>query len=386
MYLKILRGGVDGYDPKKLASYLFRESASAEHVSSNLFISDHSDSAQVADAFNRHHSTHAARNGGSAKRIKRPIVHIIARAAPEDGELSAESLKKLSKRTLETLGLNPRDYPYLAQSHADELGVRNHLHIIASRISNDGKSVWYGRTEGEMCWRAKTTLEKELGLHRTEAMDEFKAEQRKTLRRTEPEQQMKKREAISNKEVIGASILASLEDSGGKWEAFAATLRKYQIEVEKVERASGHHGVIFRFNGLKISGSKLGRSFSYSQLVKTLSEIESGRVKGLGGIGLAVTSGLLEKQEHFQPKQNCDPSRKKLEFDKSQLEDLRKVERGRYPDLSALAGSLFASYSLQQSNIVVFVICMLMSRSMVAEYKRRERHRSQDHSKRRVDR
>lgn len=368
MYLKILRGGKNGYDPKNLSSYLVRESAAAEHVSSNLFVTDHSNSSQVADAFDRHHQTHAARSGGSAKRIKRPLVHIIARAAPQDGHLASEVLQHLSKRVMESLGLDPKNYPYLAQSHTDDAGVRNHIHIIASRISTSG-DVWYGRREGELCWKVKTALEKEFDLHRTQTMDEFKDKGTKTVRRTEAEQQLKRRGIVSNKEAIAAAIIASLEDSCGCWDRFEQELRKYQVKVEVIERPSGRNGVTFALDGRRIPGSRLGRGFSYAQLRKTLKEVREGRVQSIGKIGLKIEPAVLEKQAQSISK---DSSSKNLDFDQSQLEDLRKVERGKYPDLSAQAASIFKCYAMQRRSVVVFIICLLATRSMVAEYKSRE--------------
>jgi|GEM_PF-2388702 len=369
MYIKILRGGERGYDSRKLTAYTLRESASAHHISNNLFIADPNDTEEASRAFDRHHNLHTLLKGGAGKRIKRPLIHIIARAAPEDGELSSETFSRMTTSLLKQLGLSPQDYPYHAQSHTDEAGTRNHIHIIASRISNKEGKVWYGRREGELCWKVKTSIEKEFNLHRTKTMAEFKDRGTKTLRRSEVEQQMKKRGIVSNKEAIAAAIIASLEDSSGSWEHFELELRKYQIEVEVIERPSGRHGVAFALNGCRIPGSKLGRGFSYAQLKKSLKELKEGRVQDVGKIGLKIDPERLATQA---PPDTQGSPKKDLEFDQSQLEDLRKVEQGKYPDLSAQAASIFSCYSLQRRNVIVFIICLLATRSMVKEFKSRE--------------
>lgn len=382
MYLKILRGGKHGYNIKQLVGYAARESADASLLCHNLFIANPLDAEEISEAFEIHNTRIIEDKGPAGKRIRRPIVHIIGRAAPQDGELTNETLRNLAKDTLTGLGLDPSAFPYYAQSHLDDEGTRNHFHIIATRLAMDGK-VWKGEREGERCWEIKTVLEKKYGLHVTESREEFEKGGGITLKRTHEEHHLKKRDEMSKKELMALAIINSIKDSEGKWTFFKAHLHHHLISVEKIERASGHHGIIFKLGDFKITGSKLGRHFSYSNIQKQIEKVKNG--EEIEQMKLRVKTSLTKVQKQLEKdevKKRTEPESFTEIMDDAQLhhcktitKQLKFLKKCKYKDLEDKAAFIATGIANRAFTRLLYVFNLILISYLMSDYQDRERKR-----------
>ena len=71
---------------------------------------------------------------GRGEGVERPVLHVSLRAAPDDRRLDDAEWAQIAERFTERLGL--ADCPWVAVRHAED-----HIHLIASRVSVDGRTV-----------------------------------------------------------------------------------------------------------------------------------------------------------------------------------------------------------------------------------------------------
>lgn len=98
---------------------------------------------------------YAALNG----RVKKPVFHVSLNPHPDD-RLSDDDLERIARQYMERMGYG--EQPYIVYKHEDIR--RTHLHIVASRIREDGTKVDHNN-EGRRSKPITEEIEREWGLH-----------------------------------------------------------------------------------------------------------------------------------------------------------------------------------------------------------------------------
>lgn len=160
MIAKITRGERVGdiaaylHGPGKANEHLWRDEQGARHrggvvIASNIGANGHTEPTRWAKDLRAAQHTRPD--------ITRPIWHASLRAAPGDRRLGDGTWADAAQSFMEDMGL--AHHPWVAVRHGED-----HIHIVASRISDDG-GVWHGRNDRRAAQTACTALERQHGLY-----------------------------------------------------------------------------------------------------------------------------------------------------------------------------------------------------------------------------
>lgn len=190
-------------------------------------------------------------------RVEKDVAHISLSLA--DGErLSAEKWEEIATSYVEEMGFE--NSAWVAYRHEDT--SHDHIHIIAHRVSFDGKAVdmWQDYARGEEVCRR---LEKQHGLHRVRPSREV---DRAAPTRAEAEM-FKRTGEISVKLDMQARVEAAARATDIMSD-YAKALEAEGISMQLRRRQDGQpYGVIYvRDDGEQMKGSDLGRAFNWGGL------------------------------------------------------------------------------------------------------------------------
>lgn len=152
-----LRSGTNSlrYNEDKLEQTLPDGTNAAQRLISNVDLSGQSTTSRLETAF-------AARSKGADSRTIFPDIHLVIAFHPSD-EVSNARAAAIALRVLD--GMELRDNPFIVYRHFDQ--EHPHLHIVASRVRQNGKVV--SDSFDKLKQRAlATSLEIEFGLTRAE--------------------------------------------------------------------------------------------------------------------------------------------------------------------------------------------------------------------------
>jgi len=197
---------------------------------------------------------------------EKPVWH-CSLALPVGDRLSAEKWGEISSAFMLEMGMDPANFLYVVERHNDK--PNDHIHIVASRIGLDS-SLWHGGRDVFTAIEATQKLEKQFGLtltagfdptHKKEIKPVTSAELNMALRLEMKPPRMVCQEAIEevlkNKgEVITApDFINRLSDLGVR-------------AVPSVASTGKMNGFSFETGGVAFTGSKLGDSYKWLQLIK----------------------------------------------------------------------------------------------------------------------
>jgi hypothetical protein len=185
--------------------------------------------------------------------------------------LNPALLKSVWRRFFQLMEV-PATCKYVVATHGADM---QHSHALVSRIGTDA-SIWLARFSVRKGIKATAQLEKEFGLTITPTLDYSSAQNRRP-QLTKHEFEQKKRTGLPvRKEVIIDIIETSIQRSEGAFPSFLKACEEQGLAPHVVERENGSKGISFVFENVSYRGSKLGRGYSYGNLIKTLALIEAG--------------------------------------------------------------------------------------------------------------
>jgi len=194
--------------------------------------------------------------------IERPVWH-CSLALPAGERLSAKKWDSVAADFMDRMGFPPGTL-YTAIRHGDT--EHDHIHIVASRISLDGR-VWLGQWEARRAIEATQQLEREYGLALTPGLGDAQAE-RKHITRGE-EGQTRRTGIMPDRMAAAAAIDEVLCGDGMTAPDFVQALAQRSIEaVPNVASTGKMNGFSFNFGGASFKGSDLGKDFTWSNLQK----------------------------------------------------------------------------------------------------------------------
>ena len=188
--------------------------------------------------------------------IGKPVHHASLSAGERD-RITVEEWREIAARYVERMGY--KDAPYVVVQHRD--GVRDHIHILTSRVDVNGKVVsdWRCKQRAEDVLRE---IEREHGLELVKSSREVK---RAAPSRGELERFNRTGE-LSAKMSMQAHVELALKDAPTATE-FIERLQLRGIEtIPYVQKSGKATGVSFRKGEELMKGSDLGRGFSWNAL------------------------------------------------------------------------------------------------------------------------
>lgn len=190
--------------------------------------------------------------------ISRPVHH-TSLALPPAESLTDEQWKEVGRKYLQHMGFNNNQYVIARHTDAEH----THVHILANRISLDGKLVSdskdYHRQEQIM-----RLLEKEYNLT---PVPPSKEALRRAPSKGELECALKTGKA-SAKMVLQKLVDKALKDSPGYTE-FTSSLESSGVNTIPNMASTGRiSGISFQYEGVTMKGSDLGRGYTWASLQK----------------------------------------------------------------------------------------------------------------------
>jgi len=240
------------------------EKEGADLVGGNI---DGTSSASISAALNAVLSQRSA--------IEKPICHIPISLVP--GEyLSDDSWRELGKRFLSSMGFT--NTPYLIVRHTDtaftdengETFPRDHVHIVVSRVRQDGsvvKDSWdYNRSQ-----KILKNLEEEYNLHSAPRS----RESRKLISNSR-DRDAEEIEVITEKPVKYQlqDLIDEIVQQTNTVKEFTAYLAEAGVETRLGRDKNGEiNGISFKYKNIALAGSHLGGSYSFPRIKERLDKV-----------------------------------------------------------------------------------------------------------------
>jgi Relaxase/Mobilisation nuclease domain len=177
-----------------------------------------------------------------------PVFHACLSAAPADS-LSSAGWREVAERYIQEMRYG--DSPWIAIQHADT--DVDHIHVIASRIRNDGACV-DGAREVQRGRQACRRIELEMGL---KGVVPRGADPGKSIKEPPGPGQVPARLRL----LVSIAARGALSIS-----VFIARLEALGVEVKGYIKGGEVVGISFALRGVACLGSRLGRDFSWQGL------------------------------------------------------------------------------------------------------------------------
>ena len=201
------------------------------------------------------------------KPAKFPVVHIPLRM-PKGEDVSDDKWLEIAKALMVEMKLTP-DRPWILVKHPDE-----HVHLVTSAINYKG-DLWHGHFEVFNLITATNKLEHKFELTITPTLKE--ADKNRILLSSGQRQKKTRQLAagieppLTPNEKLAELIRAAILESNGEFEAFKRRLESKQVEVLQSKYKPGDvYGISFKFEGAKITGSKIARGYSWKGITDLL--------------------------------------------------------------------------------------------------------------------
>ncbi|GJQ53779.1 MAG: hypothetical protein HKUEN07_03480 [Rhodocyclaceae bacterium] len=189
---------------------------------------------------------------------------------PAGEDLSDERFEEVARAHLENMGMDPDKHQWCLVRHVDT--PHSHVHLIASRISLDGK-LWHGQHEALRAIDSCQELEKRFGLTLTPGLESGKEGAR-----------------INRKDIAGAQargvaahripkvqIAAALDEAlqrSTSLDQFKDEAERQGVEVRYVSNTGGIYGVSYRLTDENqekwFKGSQVGKAYSLNSITRRL--------------------------------------------------------------------------------------------------------------------
>lgn len=171
--------------------------------------------------------------------VTSPVWHVPLAFHPDE-QLNDAQMQQACTAFLDRFGVDRSRHQHLIARHHDE--AHGHAHLIVNRVSTEGKLLDLHR-DWPRVKQATRQVEQDLGLRLTVEKDEqAKEELRRCIDQTASDQP--------------------------QMEQFCQSLEAQGIMPRFVYRKGKLHGIIYRQGGSDISGSRLGKEYSFQGLQK----------------------------------------------------------------------------------------------------------------------
>lgn len=187
----------------------------------------------------------------SGRKLKDPVYHISLDFAHEDtSKITDAMMVKIAREYMRRMGIT--NTQYIVSRHTDT--EHQHLHIVANRVDNDGKTISDSNDKARNVKICKA-LTREYGLHFSKGKMNVK------------------RDRLRGKDKVKYQIYDAINAAlprCNSWSDLCDRLAKQGIGVHfKYDRSKGKIlGVSFTKNELSFSGSRIDRSMSFYKLDK----------------------------------------------------------------------------------------------------------------------
>jgi len=196
---------------------------------------------------------------------KRPVWH-CSLSLPAGEDLSDERFEEVARAHLENMGMDPDKHQWCLVRHVDT--PHSHVHLIASRISLDGK-LWHGQHEALRAIESCQELEKRFGLTLTPGLDSGK-EGARINRKDIAGAQARGVEAHRIPKVQIAAALDEALQRSTSLDQLKDEAERLGVEVRYVSNSGGIYGVSYRLTDESqekwFKGSQVGKAYSLNSI------------------------------------------------------------------------------------------------------------------------
>jgi hypothetical protein len=186
--------------------------------------------------------------------VKKPVFHCSLSAAPQD-DISAERWLEIAGEFVKRMGYE--NSPWVAIRHHDT--AIDHVHIVASRIDNDGRYV-PNHQEKRRSQAVCREIERDFDLR------QLRSHSRRATPTRDDVAVFERTGSVTVKARLQEHIDLAARDRPTMG-LFVERLEAQGIEVRANIAATGHvSGISFAYDGVACKGSDLGRGYSWRQL------------------------------------------------------------------------------------------------------------------------
>lgn len=200
---------------------------------------------------------------------KRPVWH-CSLSLPAGEDLSDERFEEVARAHLANMGMDPDKHQWCLVRHIDT--PHSHVHLIASRISLDGK-LWHGQHEALRAIESCQELEKRFGLTLTPGLDSGK----EGARINRKDIAGAKARGVAAHRIPKVQIAAALDEAlqrSTSLDQFKDEAERLGVEVRYVSNSGGIYGVSYRLTNENqekwFKGSQIGKAYSLNSIVRRL--------------------------------------------------------------------------------------------------------------------
>jgi len=267
---------ITGRGFRGVLEYVFKESAELKHEGARIVGGNMggTDPRELAHEFGMVRQLN--------RDLARPVHHCPLSLSPGE-RLTDEQWGAFARDYMDRMGFG--NAPYVVVTHAE-----NHVHIVASRIDKDGKTV-SDRNDRPRSNRVVHELEQAYGLHH--AIDPARLDRGPRPQVSRDEVGLAERTGeIPPKLLLAARIDEAINRSDGTREGFDRSLRALGVEahwnIASTGRVSGASFALADYHGAMqpiVKGSQIGKDYSWMRLHGRLEERahgQDGRVIGAG--------------------------------------------------------------------------------------------------------
>jgi hypothetical protein len=253
--------------------------------------------------------------------IEKPVWHNALRL-PAGEKISNEKFAEIASDYMQSMGFTD-SHPYAVYLHDDAEG--QHVHIVASRISYDGK-VYLGKNENLKSTQVISKLEQRHGLTITPGVElddqgKLKMPEVKTPSKSEVEQALRKNEKPARSQL--QSLVQEAMSGKPTMTDFLERLEVAGVRVipNIAKSTKKVNGLSFELNNVSFKASDLGDRFKWSRLTQEVNYVETRDFAQLARLKLASSTNPVETRNDRDSASDPDRTR---EVDGS---DERAVER-----------------------------------------------------------
>jgi hypothetical protein len=238
--------------PGQVLNYISRKPSSSFLTAKNCGGIQDEDKQHIKDQF-----TQTAKLN---PRVKRTASHIIL-SLPKGQDLSPQDWQNYAQEFLKKMGY--ANAPWVLYRHDDT--EHSHCHVLASRVTQDGKCV-----SDKYDFFLAQKIIRELSMHYDlKSFDEKYVSKHYHLSLGECRHLANGRPP-SQKQTVYKMVTESLNQSQ-TLEKFTQNLESTGVTVLVKDNERGK-GIVFEKQGFHVSGSQLGRAFTYSNLINQLKQ------------------------------------------------------------------------------------------------------------------
>ncbi len=198
------------------------------------------------------------------QRVKQPVFHVSLSLA-EGEHLSNEQWMAIARRYMHQMGFTNNQAVYIR--HRDT--KHEHVHVVANRVRIDDLKVVNNWKSQQRAQQIARVIERDHGL---KGPDPSKKKEPRAKAPTRDELAMAERTKEPSSKMMLQMILDAAMHGKPSMTEFVQRLETHGVSVYANIASTGRvSGLAFEYKGLKAKGSKLGRAYGWSKLIRKVS-------------------------------------------------------------------------------------------------------------------